>query len=886
MMDGKHNPGEPGSAGRRILGRWVGWVQRHAKLVMAASLLLTVALFAVSASTIQINTDTEDMLSPELSFRKLDKAQRQAFPQYSDVIVVVLDGVSSDSTADAASRLTSELKARPELFRTVFYPASEPFFQQSGLLYGDVDELSEMADRIAESQGLLARLASDQSLRGFLGVLELALEQMGAQEGTETATLAALLDRVAQVAAAQAQGRPESLSWRDVLRGQPALPGERRQLILVQPRLDHESLQPANAAIAELRDLARDLDLQHAGVSLRLTGSAALEQEELKTVEQNMGMIGLISFLLVAGLLFIGLRSLRLGLATMVTLVIGLVWTAGYAAIAIGHLNLLSVAFAVLFIGLSVDFGIHYGLRAKEGFDLGDANSALTRAGESVGGALALSALTAAIGFVSFVPTAYIGLAELGIISAGGMVIALIANLTVLPALLTLMPPSVGRPRRSRSAPIAGHMRGALNRHSGKVAAAGLLLGLCATAALPFARFDFDPMNLRDPKTESVRTLLDLMGDSQTNPYAVTVLTRDIESGRTVERRLERLPQVEGVISIDDLVPAEQDEKLDIIAGLSGMMIPVLSPDPAPPQRASDRARAWRNFTAALHQTAAGSGPLAGPARRLAAAFERLGGGGVPGDATLRELEHRLIGGLPARLDELRASLAAEPVALEDLPAYIKERMVAADGRSRLQVLPAGNMRDPAQMREFIQAVRSVAPDVTGAPVVIMEAGDAVVDAFWQASATALLVITLLLLAILRSVRDTLLVLTPLSIAALMLVATTVILDLPFNFANVIVLPLLFGLGVANGIHFVMRSRLEARSETAMDVLGTSTPRAIIFSALTTVASFGSLALSDHKGTASMGILLTIAIGYTLLATLVILPTMSNWLARRGEGRA
>lgn len=861
------------------MAAWLGWVEAHAKLVMALAVLLTAAMLALSATTIRINTDTEDMLAPELSFRQLDKEQRAAFPQYSDIILVVLDGADGDATADAAAELSRRLAAHSELFRTVFYPAADPFFRKNGLLYSETEELAEMSDRIAAAQGLLARLASDVSLRGFFGVLGLAMDQMPA-DGADTETLARLIDRMAEVAVAQYQEVPGALSWRDTLRGAPASPGERRQLILVQPALDRDSLQPAADAIAELRRLAADMNLAGQGISLRLTGSAALEQEELKTVEQNMGLIGLMSFVLVAGLLFVGLRSWRLGLATLATLVIGLVWTAGFAALAVGHLNLLSVAFAVLFIGLSVDFGIHYGLRAKEGVDHGgDSRIALTRAGESVGGALALSALTAAIGFVSFVPTAYVGLAELGIISAGGMVIALFANLTVLPALLTLMPLQHEPDRRSTTVALAAAGRRTIDRHAGKIAAFAVGLGLAAAATLPFARFDFDPMNLRDPGAESVRTLLDLMADSHTNPYAITVLARDLDHARSLEQRLERLPEVRTVVGIDDMVPAEQDEKLDVVASLASMLTPVLVPEPAPPPSPAERQAAWSDFTDSLFAAAA-QGPLSASAARLVAALELLGGGHPPRDATLVELERRLLGGLPGRLDELRESLGAEAFGLADLPQSLKRRMIAGDGRVRLQVVPGADMRSPDNMRAFIAAVRSVAPQATGAPIVIMEAGDTVVTAFWQASATALAIIVALLLVILRSLRDTLLVLTPLSIAALMLVATSVLLDLPFNFANVIVLPLLFGLGVANGIHFVMRSRGMGGGEAGA-VLETSTPRAMVFSALTTIASFGSLALSAHKGTASMGILLTLAIGYTLLATLVVLPTMAKWLGRR-----
>ena len=215
-----------------------------------------------------------------------------------------------------------------------------------------------------------------------------------------------------------------------------------RRFIVIQPVLDFASLQPASKGMRAVRRLAAENDLDPAhGVRIRLTGSVALEDEELQSVEQGMGLAALLSLTLVMGLLLVGLRSGRLIVATAAALIMGLIWTAAFAFAALGALNLMSVAFAVLFIGLSVDFGIHFGLRYQEAVDARDGHAeALRRAASGVGGALTLCAVAAAIGFYSFLPTDYRGLAELGLIAGTGMFVALFANMTVLPAFLTLMP--------------------------------------------------------------------------------------------------------------------------------------------------------------------------------------------------------------------------------------------------------------------------------------------------------------------------------------------------------------------------------------------------------------------------------------------------------------
>ena len=262
---------------------------------------------------------------------------------------------------------------------------------------------------------------------------------------------------------------------------------------------------------------------------------------------------------------------------------------------------------------------------------------------------------------------------------------------------------------------------------------------------------------------------------------------------------------------------------------------------------------------------AAGDGVGGTPAGRLAGALTRLS----ESDRGLETLETALLAGLPTRVAALAEALTAGPVDLADLPGELRARMVTEDGRALVRVTPAEDLRDRTARRRFIVSVQAVAPNATGPPVTITEAGVAVVRSFVQAAVIALSLITLVLLIALRKVRDCILVLTPLALAALLTVAATVVLSRPFNFANVIVLPLLFGLGVAGGIHMVSRGRWAAQG-----ILHTSTPRAVVYSALTTIASFGALALSSHRGTAGMGLLLTVAISFTVLSTLIVLPAL------------
>ena len=856
--------------GRRLLVRWVALVHRAAFWVVILALLSSVGGVIYTVRHIGINTSTKDMLSEDLPFRRNDRAMDQAFPQLGGTILVVVEAASAEQADSAAAALAARLAARPERFSSVFYPEGDAFFRRNGLLYLELDELLSLSDRLAGAQPLLAALQADLSLRGLADVLELAAEDRESEAAT---AMAPAFEAMAESVEALAAGRPAALSWQALLSGESARPQDLRRLLTVRPVLDFGSLAPAGAAITEIEALAAELGFTaDSGVRVGITGQSVMLQDELKSVRDGIGLVGLLSFILVTLLLSAGLRSARLVFATLVTLVIGLAWTGFFAAAAVGELNLISVAFAVLFIGLSVDFGIHFALRVEEEIGVGrEIGAALSQAASSVGGALALTAVAAAIGFFSFLPTAYRGLSELGLISGAGMFIALFANLTVLPALLSLMPPSAERAAKAAAPGLGAGMQRAITRHARSIAITALVLGLLAAVSIAFARFDDDPFNLRDPESESVATLLALLDDPRIEPYDINILAENLNAAAAIAARLKQLPEVARAATLQDYVPADQDEKLGVIEETAYFLTPVFLPGaPAVPLDESGRRAALEAMQQALGEVT--DGPAAAGAGRLATALGRLDGGA----ATLERLEQVLLGNLPGRIAALEEALSAEPVALEDLPRDLVERKLAADGRSVVDVYPVEDLRDRSHRLAFVDSVSAVAPNATGAPVIITAAGRAVIEAFLQAAGIAVLLITLLLLVVLRDVRDSLLVLAPLMLAALLTVAASVLLGLPFNFANVIVLPLLFGLGVASGIHMVARHR----AGWGEQIMHTSTPRAVLFSALTTIGSFCALALSAHRGTASMGELLTIAIGLSLLTSLIVLPALLTLAAK------
>lgn len=850
---------------RDFLGRWTNWVTAKPWLVIFMALALTAASIGFLTTHIAIDTSTGDMLSEELDFRQFNKEMDNAFPNSRDSLLVVIDGQTADRADAAALELADAMRAQPKLFQDVYDLAGDPHFRVNGLLYLDIDDLYELSDKLADAQPFLASLWRDPSLSGFLTLLRKGLGNNN-DELTETPfQIDQVLDRLSEVAEAQASKTFSELSWRALMEPNEGRSEPNRRFILLEPALDFGSMQPASQAMDGVRELSQKLGLiESNGISVRLSGSVALEQEELESVEDGMGMAGIVSFILVIGLLVVGLRSGWTVICCLVTLIFGLVWTAAFAIAALGSLNLISVAFAVLFIGLSVDFGIHYALRFEEARRAeNDKHIALSNTAKSVGVALTLSAIGAAIAFYSFLPTDYDGLAELGLIAGTGMFIAFFANVTLLPAMLSLKSfTSIAVTTTGSSKSSETQFPRLINRFYRPIIALFLGLGVIALFWVPDVEFDFDPLNLKNRDTESMSTLIDLMSDSRTSPYTISILTKNLETAEDLASSLADLDAIKSAETLADYVPSEQDEKLEVVSTMALFLSPAFSGEFGYAKSEIPAPEALRLFIEALETT-----PGRKSTKRLHAALLKIAG--TKGGAG--EFEHRLLAHLPAQLDALNQSLLADLVDIDSLPPSLRVRKVSNDGRAIVEVFPKYDVTDQKLLTEFVESVRTIAPRAIGSPVVILEAGKAILGAFYQAGAISVVAIALMLFFVLGRLRDVLLVFAPLVLAGLFTLAASVLLVLPFNFANVIVLPLLFGLGVAGGIHLVARANARSASLPSDN---STTPRAVLFSALTTMGSFGSIALSAHPGTASMGALLTIAITLTLLCTLVFLPAL------------
>lgn len=865
------------------VGAWVGLMQRRAWWVVTLAVLCGAGMVAYVGGHLSIDTDTSALISKNLPWKaQLDKIDR-LFPQQSETLAIVIDATTPALAAHAQRLLVERLKQDPELFPDVFALDTEPFFRENGLLFVDLPELKELSTRLLQAQPFLGTLAQDPSLAALFTLLDRALTHGGDADFD----LAPALTQVAAGVAAATEARHFDFSWQKLMGGVGVEQADStRKFIEVKPRLDYSQMLAGRPAIQAVRTAARELRLDAAhGVRVRLTGTVALEYQELLSSVSGAGIAFGIGLLFVVLLLFVALGSWRLVVAAVVTLIYGLLGTTFFAAAAVGHLNLISIAFGVLYIGLGIDYALYLCMRYRERVGQGDGNrAALSAAARDVGGFMTVCALTTSIGFFAFTPTAYTGVAELGLISGVGMFISLVLSLSLLPAVIALLPPDPATVKlRVADHGIMASLLAVPYTYRRALWIGAAVLAAGCIALLPRAHFDYNPLDLRDPHSESVSTARELMHDPDVPSLSMDVLEPDAAAARAVTAKLEKLPLVRRVMSIESFIPDDQDAKLAIIQDLAFMIGPSLQ-SPTRGVAVVDDARdiaALRTLAAKL-SAVSGRGSRGAAERALGvqlarfdAAYGRLDTAGRK--AALARLRADLLGSWPQQLAELQDLLKAQPVDFASLPQDLVRRWVAPDGEYRVNIWPRQVLDSNGPIEAFAAQVRAAVPEATGAPVEYVESGHAVVQAFRHAFLFAFVAILVLLVVLLRNVTDTLLVLLPLVLAGLYTVGETVVLDIPFNFANVIALPLILGVGVDYGVYIVQ----SARGTAGRDLLKTGAARAVLFGALITVANFGNLGLSHHPGTRSLGLVLTLGLTNTLLCALVLLPSLLAWRYKR-----
>ncbi|MGZ8182732.1 MAG: MMPL family transporter [Methylobacter sp.] len=872
-----------------IFSRWGNLTLGKPLVVLSIVILLSILALQYTADHLSINTDTAELVAPDAPFQKNRRNYEKAFSQDLHTLLLVVESDTPELTKSATKRLLRLLLADKDHFNTAYIPNDNEFFRQNGLLYLDTDELQTLSNNLSLAQPFIGRIAQEPNLTGFFSIFEDALTSTDKTQVVPI-DLTSLIDKVAQALHKTVNGENALLSWESMIAEKKD--HERNGFVVVSPKFDFTQIRPAENAMDSIRKAVEQIqDPSLPAVKVWITGEVGLEDDELSGMSTGTFTASIFSIVLVLFILLVAYRSILLTVATLITLALGMLFCGAFAAFSVKELNLISVAFAVSNIGLGVEYAIHFCLRYRDNLthhihkDL-----ALRSTLISTAPSLFLCAGTTSIGLYAFIPTDYKGVSELGLLAGTSLFICLLITLIALPALLRVIP----APAKFEK----DEVQNGLTRLSEKLAAlplhyakpisiATLVIAVISIALTFNVKTDFNPINLRDPNTESVIAFKNLMKDKETTPMTLTVLAKDENSAKVLQQKLSALAPVDKTVSLFDFQPTDQDGKLVMIEEMGLMMgaqaqnFPALKTDADPvpgikrlikaidtilPQKTDAHERtALTNFKKELQDILIELDARQETSRRT----------------FIERVQTTLLGTLPNLMNDLSAGFNAKEVTLAGLPPEIKDKWLSKNGSYRIHIFPKKDLNDLASLEEFITEVQSVAPETTDLPIMYWESMKEVVSAFQEAIVIALVTIALLLFAIRRNIVDTALVMTPLILAGLFTMASAVLTNTPINFANIIALPLLLGLGVDNGIHMVEKLRHSLSEE--QNIYQSSTARAMFYGALTTASSFAGLAFSPHQGIASMGLIITIGIFWIMVCTFIVLPALSKLVLRVQE---
>lgn len=843
---------------------WVRWLNRNALGVLVVAVGLSLLSLAAFLQFGALNSNLSKLIKPSnsLTWYQDNEEYKAAFPQFQQTAVIVVRGSQYRRVQDYVRGLVEQLSQ--DKLGTLFAPGIDPFLERHKLYFLSEVQLDQWLQGADYNHGTLLRLMDEASLAN------------------------ALFTYADFISANPGQALPISLETlvQGLLTGKldlrshyPLEPSGDAfiEVVIINAEQELNDALP-NAAIVESIQRALAAYPPPPDIDVAITGEVALAHEEMSAALSGVELAGLLSLVFLGLILHLGIRSGRILLAIAGTLAMGISLTLGFATLVVGELNTLSMIFVVLFFGLGVDFAAHFSLRAQSNLsgDLAQSSTqslgqALTQALKDTGPALALCTLTSAASFLAFLPTAYRGFAELGIISASGIVIALLLTVSVLPAALLRWPPSPQDPdRKMLITPLLRRLRRAVDRLP-NLAVAGffVVVFLLALNLAKEVRFDYSVLAMRDADSPAMRALLDLQRDQLTTDYSVHVLAGDAAAAAELKTRLLALPTVGAVTTPGDFVPKNQLAKQARLAQQQLLVQDMEAPDFLPNTDPESLGLA----IAYLEEVVAGlEGRSAQDAEQVLGAALRL----AQSPTQRLTFEQQFSKQLRESLIDLKGLLTARPFALADVPEHFRSRLVAPDGRHLMSVNPVEKLNDRQATDAFIAEVAASAPNAAGRSVVEWGIGAVVVEAFQQATAIAFATIFLLLLLYFRNWVFPLLVLTPIAMTVVLTFAVCVLSGISLNMANILMVPLILGLGVDTGIHIVHRYRQAQIGAPAMDP---AIRRAVLISGLTTIGTFCSLSLSPHQGAASIGLLLTVAISLLLVISLVLLPVLLNWFA-------
>lgn len=879
------------------------FVAAYPRLTLLLALFFSVISAIYTFKNMEFLTGRDDLMPRNAPFQVDYRAYRGEFGDQEE-IVVVIESDDAERSTRAADALYSRLNLEKGVYREVFYPGGLPFFRKNGLLFMPLDEIKQLRNTLTMAAPVLKDLAGSPSVQTLFTSLTGQIDRyLKTPNPDELKSLTFMLTTLNKGFMAF-DGESSGLSMNSFLKGnsdkKPSMleNAGRQQVITILPIKEQGSFVPAEKAIKATRNVLDGIlkNPQFKGIKAGLTGVPVLEYEEMSTSQNDIAIATVLSLTLTVILLLFAFRGLLNVIAAMVSLIVGICLSFGFATIAVGHLNILSMVFAIMLIGLGIEYGIQIVLRYQEELNEG-ANGAVAieKSIATNTRSIILAATTTAMAFITFVLTDFKGIAELGKIAAGGVFICLLSTFTVLPAMLLLLEHfRKPNPTKDNFPPPQLNSKGEgtfsrvfFSRPKTVIAITLLLSFACIYPALTM-RFDYNLMNMQAKGLQSVEYAYKLMRSKENSGYFAVVTAKDKAEAQSLTERLEKLSSVDHVVSRLSFVPEQQTEKLSELAALKDIMADVkplpyeenLQVMALPAVFESFRERVLKLKMALEQQRAAEAQPIGAFLITLDSFFntlEKEKDGNALG--MLREFQGGMFAELPDKLKMMKESLDAHAIGESDVPPQLIQRFVGKNGKLLLQVAAKNEIFEREPLEEFVTQVKGVFPKATGEPVMVFESLSVLRDSYLKAFIYAFIGITVILLINFRSIRYALLGTLPLATGLLLMIGGMRLIGVSFNSANIIVLPLILGVGIDSAIYIINRYR--QGNETPAQVATRSAGVGVFLNAMTILFSFGALMVAHHQGVFSIGAVMSIGMVASVAVFLSFLPALLSLWGKR-----
>ncbi|HSF30381.1 MAG TPA: MMPL family transporter [Candidatus Tectomicrobia bacterium] len=888
---------------------FVGMALRHPYAVIGVALFGIVLSLFLSTTRLEFHTSHLDLVSSGNRYKQLDRMFSHEFDVVPERVIVVIRSQDTARAQAFATALAMRLEDDQNI-DTVLYRIPLESLRDKALLYLSEDELSDLQQKLRQHQDVLHEFAALPTLENLVTLINRETTEalvghvftgfLADEKATEASFDLTFLRTILQhLNRSLDPQQPYHSLWQalltwttDTSSPDGFLWSDDRQLlfVLANPKADAGEFNPFGRAVQQMRRDVRELQRAYPGVEVGITGKAVLETDEMAAAQRDMTRATLISLAGVAVLFIVFFRGVTRPGLTVLTLMLGVGWALGFTTLTIGHLNIFTIVFVPMLIGLGIDStGIHFLTHYEAERAVGkDVRQALERTFAGTGAGIVTATLTTATAFLALTLSDFLGLRELGFITGSGLLLILLATFTCLPALLVLEE-RWGRPRTLMSKALhvgeGGGRVARLYRYPWTTLAVSVFFVMLSVLALGKVGTDFNLLRLQSERNESVIWAQKIFESTRRSVLMGELMADSLEEVEGKVAALSRLSSVEKVDSILSILPRDQDRKRALIRELRPILgdFSLQAPETEAVDIAALRATLQR-LNAKLEaddtvaQTAAEEVSRQ-DLRELQQLIELFlhrtwQMPAAETQAALVAFQRALRSDLTDKLATLRRNLEAEPLRIQDLPHELQTRYVGKTGKFRLFVFPAENVWEPQPLARFVRDLQTVDADALGAPVTNFEYMETIKAGYHKASIYAMGGIVFLSLLMFRGALVTVLALVPLVVGSVWTLGLMGLFGVQFNMANLLFVPLIIGIGIDNGVHIVHSFRATEKYRGESVPLGRSTAKAVTLAALTAIVGFGSLMISSHHGIYSLGLLVSLGVGSVLLASLTTLPSL------------